>query len=219
MSPKVATRSAPSIWLIGCSTDRIHGETKLPTLRSVLQLVLHFHKPPSVTLRDACGQAVDKLLPFWTRGGVPTVGKKFAIDKLVKIHSEWVDLKKCRTRPTTEKRDKFISSLDKLFDIGPANAEKIIKIEEDKLFYESMKNDRKASMTSVDRKWAAKQETLMKKRLKRQKQKIRAEEEAKRRFQVTSSESACPEVGDCGIVDPPKRAAASAKEDTGELSP
>lgn len=212
MAPKVLTRSAPSYWLIGCASERIKGETRLPTLRSVLQLVLHLHKPPSVTLRDACDQVVEKLLPFWVRGGVPTVGKKFAVDKLVKIHSEWVDLKKCRKRPTTEKRERFIASLDKLFDISRADAENLVKIEEDKLFYQSMKQDRKACMTTVDTAWARRQQKKLKRLQELENRKRRSDEEARRRFQVKSSESACPEVGNMAL------APASAKEDTGKFS-
>lgn len=47
-------------------------------------------------------------------------------------------------KPLTQRREKFILALDKLFDIGLKYADKLIDLEEDKEFYNSMKNDRQA---------------------------------------------------------------------------
>ena len=80
----------------------------------------------------------------------------------MKAYSEWVELKKSHKNPTTKKRDKFIDSLNKLFDIGRSDAEELMKVEVDILFYRSMKADRVASMAAVDRKWVKKEESKLK---------------------------------------------------------
>jgi len=85
--------------------------------------------------------------------------------------------------------EKFIVSLDKLFDIGTPNAYQTIELEEGKLFYKSMQEDRKASMASVDKKWV-KTKTQKLKRLQGQSElKRRSDEDTRALFNKVSSEN------------------------------
>ncbi|KAK3923866.1 Elongation factor 4 [Frankliniella fusca] len=136
-----------------------------------MQHVLFLHNPPSVSISEACNSAADQLLPFWARGGIPTVSKQQVVVKLRSVFNEWNELKRSKSRPSSERRERFIASLDRLFDIGVKDESKI-ELQEDRDFYRSMKKDRKARMSSVDVKWVQKKTKKMKrlqgqKRLKR----------------------------------------------------
>ncbi|KAK3910427.1 Carbamoyl-phosphate synthase large chain [Frankliniella fusca] len=183
MAPtKRVTRTAPSCWLIGGKEAEFSEKTRLPVLRSVLRVFLFHHNPPAVCARKACGIVIDELLPFWVKAGIPTVDKKSAVDQLKRIYDEWVLLKKAMNKPTTERREKFIAALDQLFDIAAPNLDKIKCIlPEDREFYKSMTEDRKASMIGVDRKWA----------LKKQKKTVRTEGEIRRKRRSDEDTKKC----------------------------
>ena len=117
MAPRkvMKTRNQAAFWLIGCPTPKICGENRLPTLRNVLQHVLFHHNPPSVSIREACGLTADALLPFWVKGGIGTITHKCVVDRLVRVHQEWIELKRSMKRPANKRRAMFIASLDVLF--------------------------------------------------------------------------------------------------------
>jgi len=155
MLPK--TRGCAAYWLIGCESPKLCGENRLPVLRNVLQYVLHLHYQQKETIRDSCRLAVEALVPFFIRAGFETdhlIEVKYACDKLVKKFEEWIHLKKSMNRKTNPRREAFKSSLDKLFDLGRKDAMNLIKLEEDRAFYKSMKEDRLATMSGVDMKLA-----------------------------------------------------------------
>jgi len=99
------------------------------------------------------------------------VSKQQVVVKLRSVFNEWNELKRSKSRPSSERRERFIASLDRLFDIGVKDESKI-ELQEDRDFYRSMKEDRKARMSSVDVKWVQKKTKKLKrlqgqKRLKR----------------------------------------------------
>lgn len=165
---KVHTRSSPKEWLIGDATPEICGGARLPTRRQVLQHLLFCHEPPAVPLRQACALVIDALLVLWERAGIPTVSKKAAVDLLSRNHKEWTELKKNKKGPTTARREKFILSLDKLFDIGVLNVEKDKSVAESSLaFYKSMQENREMYFSDVLKKCIKKGVELRAKRKKR----------------------------------------------------
>lgn len=203
------TRNAAAVWLIGCGTPSICGENKLPVLRSVLQHVIFLHGAGNgkcMKIRDACRHAVEKLVDIWGRAGIPTLQIKDATDNLVTRFNEWTLLKKARNKPATERREKFIAMLDKLFDIGPPDAMKRIKLEEDKLFYKSMQEDRVATMASVDRKWVRTKVAKLKRLQGHAKLKRRSSAETQALFRKTSHDA------DADAIDEPSE---SEEKDTG----
>ena len=185
MAPRkvMKTRNQAAFWLIGCPTPKICGENRLPTLRNVLQHVLFHHNPPSVSIREACGLTADALLPFWVKGGIGTITHKCVVDRLVRVHQEWIELKRSMKRPTNKTREMFIASLDVLFDIASGA---LIKLEEDRQHYESMKEDRKAYMKCVDQKMK-KTELKKLKRLQGQARLKRRSDEEKKALRLTFS--------------------------------
>lgn len=188
MPPRVkSTRSSPNNWLIGSETPTITCRKRLPTLRHVLQFVLHLHKTENI--RDACRLAVEEIIPIWTAGiGTDALMEvKNATTKLQNIFKEWIELKRSMYRKTNLRREAFIESLDKLFDIARSDAIEIIKEQEDRDFYLSMKEDRAAYMSCVDKKWVKKLNSKMKKNQSQSLRKRRSDEEVKRLLAKTSS--------------------------------
>lgn len=53
-----------------------------------------------------------------------------------------------------QRREVFITALDKLFNDGLKNADKLIELDEDKKFYNSMKINRQVTILNVNIKWA-----------------------------------------------------------------
>ena len=104
------TLNSAAVWLIGCAMSEIRGENRLPILRHVLQHVLFLHGPgngKNETIRDACRHTIEKLIPIWTRGGVPTLCVKDATDNLMTVYKEWIELKRSKNRPTSARREVY----------------------------------------------------------------------------------------------------------------
>ncbi|GBN03151.1 hypothetical protein AVEN_78167-1 [Araneus ventricosus] len=86
---------------------------------------------------------------------MPTRLVKHAIDKLEKIHSEWLLLKKNKSRPSEAQREresKFVRKVHELFDIAHANDMTMIKLEEDLKFVIDQRSERNTIMTTLDKK-------------------------------------------------------------------
>lgn len=151
-------RSATSVWLVGNESKHLPGNGKLPTLREVLKVFFYnLHcSPGSMSAADAARITIKELLVVWGKSNIPTQEVRAAIKKLLTAYENYRALGKDKNK-TSEKsvfaREEFSKVLDRLFDIGCKDALSKITVEEDKLFYMSMKTDRKGYMAGIDIKW------------------------------------------------------------------
>ena len=163
LSKKTKTRSTSGYFLIGATETRISG-SKLPTFGQVLRYLTHLKEMSSdrSLLRSNISCVVQKFLSFWSMAGIKTIHKRSAEIRLRKDHDEWLNLSKSKTRSSDPegKREKFITALDKLWDIGALDAVEVInsnrlltqeKKAEDIAFYEDRKGERKAVMSGMDK--------------------------------------------------------------------
>lgn len=125
------------------------------------------------------------------KGGIPTQDTQRCVVKLERLYDELRNIRKSSYRPTEAQRksqdarkDKFIESLDDLFDVAHANALDMIKIEEDRQFLEQQrKKGRPGGFSGIDRKLAEKQKrsAQRRERVEQREQRAQAEKEADQR--------------------------------------
>ncbi|GBM72672.1 hypothetical protein AVEN_213173-1 [Araneus ventricosus] len=92
---------------------------------------------------------------------MPTRLVKPAIDKLEKIHSGVLLLKKNKSRPSGVQRErerKFVRKVHELFDIADASDITMIKLEEDRKFLIDQRSERNMMMETLDKKLVGMQE-------------------------------------------------------------
>ncbi|GBM78676.1 hypothetical protein AVEN_178196-2-1, partial [Araneus ventricosus] len=132
-----------------------------------LEPLNRFNKLPTtkVLLRvcNASHRTIDELIVVWSKAAIPIRLVKHAIDKLEKIHSEWLLLKKNKSRPTEAQRErehKFVRKVHELFDIAHANDMTMIKLEEERKFLIDQHSERNMIMKTLDKKLAGMQERV-----------------------------------------------------------
>lgn len=158
-----STRDQTNEFLIGHPARTISG-SKLPTLRQVMQVLLHKKNPSSYKkLQDNFGDVVDRIITFWQMAGIKTITKQNCVIRLDKVHREWKLLRKSRNKSysTFENScEAFSNKLDKLWDIGAPDAIEIIIINrllstadknQDIAFYLDQRNKREAIMSGDDK--------------------------------------------------------------------
>ncbi|GBM88692.1 hypothetical protein AVEN_104102-1 [Araneus ventricosus] len=131
------TRQSDNIFLL-CVRDleSLNRFNKLPTTKEVL-LRFHHRLNDDNSVRNANHRTIDKLIVIWSKAEIPSRLVKHAIDKLEKIHSEWLLLKKNKSSLSEAQREyerKFVRKVHKLFDIAHAIDMTMIKLEEDRKF-------------------------------------------------------------------------------------
>ena len=159
---KIKTRSATDYFLIGRSAEHISGN-KLPLLSQVLQYVLNLKEttPINTPIKNHLSGAVDKVLLIWSKAGIKTITRINAIKRLQNEYDTWLQLCKNKTRQSDpgRKREMFVSTLSKLWDIGAHDAIQYIrknnmlsakKKEEDIAFYEDQRSARKSVISGED---------------------------------------------------------------------
>ena len=198
------TRQSTSVWLVGnvVSDSIFPVQSKLPTLREVYSYFLRLHLHEKKSIRDSARNCIQELIPFWERAGIPTKDVRNATDRLVDKYNEYLSMRKDRSRylyyveknepPKTpaavlykEKVDKFKRELDCLFDIGHQNAMTMIEIEEDRLFYKSMREDRKGYMSGLDKQFVKKHQAAIERRDAEEARRRRSDEECSRLLSKT----------------------------------
>ncbi|GBN87179.1 hypothetical protein AVEN_118181-1, partial [Araneus ventricosus] len=111
----------------------------------------------------------------WSKSAIPTRLVKHAIDKLEKIHSEWLLLKKNKSRPSEAYREhERLRKVHELSDIALANDMTMIKLEEDRQFLIDQRSERNMIMTTLDKKLAGMQERVSERQKEVQARKERA---------------------------------------------
>lgn len=165
-SSKPTTRSTTYFWLIGQPSASISG-AKLPTCRQVIKYFLYLrHNPENVkkglSNEEIAYSVADSVEVFWQMARIKTKYRQNCMLDVMALYQEWVGLSKHRDRLSDpgEKRQKYTLNLDCLFDIGaPVAIEEILKSkllsseqrEEDIMFYNDQKSERKAVMSGHDK--------------------------------------------------------------------
>lgn len=152
-SQVMASSSRNKVFLMGNLEEEILG-AKLPSKRQVLSHFLYLHTEKKMMTRLASKCVLEKVETFWHRARVPTRYRQDSIKQLESLFEKWQGLKKNANRQTATQRsneEKFMETMDDLFDIAHADALSMIKIEEDRKFLLSQREKgRSGSMTSVD---------------------------------------------------------------------
>lgn len=166
------TRQADTIFLIGVKDlEPISRFNQLPTLRQVL-LSFHFFLQEKKSVRNASHSTVEELILVWQKAAIPIRLVKHCIDKLEKLHSEWLLLKKYKGRisDTQKKRETlFQEQLDMVFDIAHNDALTMCKVDEDREVLIDQRTERNMIISSADKKYNKKQERILQRKIKEQK--------------------------------------------------
>lgn len=172
-----STRLSDSIYLLGVKDlDHLSSKNQLPTTKEVL-LRFHYFLQERKSVRNASHSTIEELNTIWQKSSIPTKMTKHSIEKLEKVHSEWLLLKKNKDRKTETQKSKevaFIKEINKLFDIAHADAENMIKIDEDKAFLIDQRTNRKMIITSEDKEYNLKQKRIQERKeiLEKRKEKL-----------------------------------------------
>jgi len=165
-----------NIFLIGLPSHQITG-AKLPSNRQVLSVLFYNIRQVKLTLSESANLVTRECLIFWEKARIPTRALPNCVKKLIDLYHAWRELQKnCKkTLATFKDREKnFKISLDNLFDIAHADALKIIKIEEDKLFLNKQREPgRPGYLAGVDKKLTEKEERVRQRRLDDEERKLR----------------------------------------------
>lgn len=94
---KPATRSHTEIYLVGFTSDCIHG-SRLPSRKEVLQFFFHELKVYKKTVRESVRVTIQTVAEFWKKSNLPMTTTQHAIGRLEKVYNEWRILQKTRKR-------------------------------------------------------------------------------------------------------------------------
>ena len=100
-------------------TDCLLTET-LPKNKHVLQLFTFYHIDLNVTKNESASIVADNLTEVWKNMSVPVREKKNIIPKILKLYSEFSDMKKSAKvmfEKTIKNRNSFIDKLYEIFDV------------------------------------------------------------------------------------------------------
>lgn len=178
-SPSTSTRKADNIFLIGIrELEPISQLNQLPSVRQVL-LRFHFFLNEKKSIRNASHLALEEVMSVWQKAAIPTRLTKHCIEKVEKIHNEWLMLKKNKGRNSdaqNKRQNLFVEQLDQLFDIAHSEALVMCKVDEDRQFLIDQRTDRTMIITSEDKEYKKKQERILERQLKEQKRLQKAQE-------------------------------------------
>lgn len=167
-SSKVVTRKATTLFGLGSGIteeDPVIMGSRLPTGALVLHCMMYHCNTLGHTgtpYRFAAAKIVlEKIRTFYQKGNIPMVSNRRACDKIValldsnnKLRS--IDKNRRNTPATRLKLEALDNMLKSTFVLWPRNGKALINNAEDRLFLESMKGDRAASLGAFDKKLARK---------------------------------------------------------------
>ncbi|KAK0057480.1 hypothetical protein Bpfe_012998 [Biomphalaria pfeifferi] len=176
----VTTRSMSELWLIG-QTEPCLPQNVLPTYGQVLRTVLHNTKilKKQKTISYSVQQTVDDLLRIWSNARVPVALRQNIVTKMNALVDEYNLLKKNKGRCSATQSDRetvFKNKLSIIFDIADKDADRMIKIEEDRIFLTDQRGPRLMKMAGIDKNLTRQEE--------RSRQRKEAEYERRKREQT-----------------------------------
>ena len=148
------TRSKQHVWFIGDPLENILG-AKLPSGRYVMRNLVHYHRVKNVNIQDAANRVYTQIkIPMWEKACIPTKAKLDVIIKIKDLYNERQLLNKHRQRTTPANLRNQVECTRKmyaLFDIAHADADFLIKIDEDRQFLHQQRVDWSGSFGSFDK--------------------------------------------------------------------
>ena len=127
---------------------------KLPSYRQVFGYFMYLHKIRKLAIREASSAIIKAVCEVWDKVSIPTRSNQHSITKLESIFSEWKGLQKHTNRTTQshkEKENKFVDSLEDLFDMAHANALTKLNPEDQAFLLTERKKVRPGAFGPVDR--------------------------------------------------------------------
>jgi hypothetical protein len=190
------TRSKGFIHLIE-DPEPIFGGRVLPTFLEVLRVYFHRHQTEGMQQKDAVKTVVTEVSEIWSKAKVPISEERNIVRKFEGLLDRYRNIcrnKKRKGAAQHEKEADFLHSINLLFDIAHHDAMNMIKIEEDQLFLNDQRSERKYVMAGVDKdseetekkKWIRMQ-TAAERKMKEEKRKQRLAETVQ--LESSSSES------------------------------
>ena len=142
-------------YLIGPFIEKYDGENS-PTLRHILQVVLHKTHVLKKTIHESIKSTLDDLVSYYQKRGIQTAKVYNLTIKVEKIYNEWRDILRNKASSTSfqiERREKFKSHLDFVFAIEKIESKsKSVKTQTDQPAFENIiKVGTKRVSTSTDR--------------------------------------------------------------------
>ena len=141
----------------------LNNKSDLPTKRNILVLFHFFRNIDRMSNKsDIAEKVLAEINKYWPRCNIPTVKKEWIKKGILSLNTSYEKLlKHIKRENQTEisKRERFVTSLTKLFDIASPVAEKQLrkdkvlgmkKAQEDLLFLESQRTNRTAKMINHD---------------------------------------------------------------------
>lgn len=170
-------KSLRKIELIGDVSHQING-AKLPSNRQVLQVLFYNLRFVDLKpdLKKSARLTLDAVLIYWQQARIPTSRVDHCSGKLEKLYEKWRNILKTvaskRSNAQKQAADKFVDSLDDLFDIAATNALDQILIEEDKQFLiQQRQKGRPGCMAGVDMTLYGREKRSRERRVKEQQRK------------------------------------------------
>jgi hypothetical protein len=138
--------------------DAVITGTRLPTCNQVLRSYLYYRQNPTTTNqtnRECSRLVLDQVLTFYKKANIPTITEKKAIEKIIKLAEKnkklrAISVDRRSSECTKGKLETEEVELKKTFQLWPENVQHLVTNEEDLMFLESMKTDRKASFGALD---------------------------------------------------------------------
>ena len=145
----------------------------------------HQHLKDVISVKNASHATIDELYMLWSKATIPTVFKVNAIEKLKKLHENWLLLKKNKGRPSHAQKtqeQEFINQLDMLCDVAHADALTTIQQQDDRLFLEDQRSVTSMIIGPEDKKFTTKQKGIEQRRMKEEKRRIKGERRQKQQL-------------------------------------
>lgn len=128
------------LWLLGKSIGRTL-ESELPSQNTILRRFLHFHQIENINV--SASKVTEEIKKIWAENKIPSIQKQNIINKVKKLHLEWVKLKKninLTSETENKKRKIFIDKINFLFDVGYADTIERVNDDEALELYLSVKH-------------------------------------------------------------------------------
>ena len=142
------------MWFIGDPLENILG-AKLPSGRDVMRNLVHYHRVKNVNIQDAANRVYTQIkIPMWEKARISSKAKLDVIIKIKDLYNERQLLNKHRQRTTPanlRNQVEYTRKMYALFDIAHADADFLIKIDEDRQFLHQQRVDRSGSFGSFNK--------------------------------------------------------------------